>query len=165
MQSFRNQADSRLSLLAGSIVFALSACRPSPDAPEPTGVSDTIRVFAWPAHPLPTDEVLTQVGDTFGMEVVVSDNWIGSIAIYYTEFVDDAAFEGLATSTTCSPHIVMHPTSEVVVLAHEIGHTLGLQHVGTPGNLMNVDDVEFALSDGQIEVARSSAWEMEQCKE
>lgn len=129
-----------------------------------TGTSDIIRIFVWPEHPIPTEESLDVVSEVFGMEVEVSTNWLGATTLYYTEYVSASNHAGIATSTTCSPHVVMSPTASQTVLAHEIGHTLGLAHVDIPQNLMNVNDVALNLEDVQIEKARTRAWVMEQCR-
>ena len=126
---------------------------------------DTIYVFVWPEHPQPTSEALEEVGGMFGMEVVQSDTWVGAIALYYTEHFNDTEAEGYATSVTCSPHIVMFPTASVRILAHEIGHTLGLNHVDDPNNLMASIGEGVALTDEQVDEARLGSGALEYCRE
>lgn len=100
-----------LPLLASAILAtalcSLAACQDS--RPSERGLGDTIRVFAWPEHPLPNEETLNLVEDIFGMEVVISETSRGAITLYYTEYVNETGNLGYATATSCSPQIVQSP--------------------------------------------------------
>ena len=92
------------------------------------------------------------------MEMVRHDYPHGATTI----FLSEEAASAFGIGPTCSPFVAAIP-GHPLILAHEIGHTLGLGHVDTEGNLMRPSSNGPDLTTEQIDHAREGSWRIQQC--
>ena len=115
--------------------------------------------------PAPSEEDTDLLAETYGMDVVFTEQHTGATSIYYVDS-DLDGFNGYATGPSCTPHVVLRSSADAQTLAHELGHTYGLEHFEDDGptNLMSIADPNnrgFELRDEQIDRVRLESWRME----
>lgn len=124
-----------------------------------TGRSDTIRWFTFPELEQPTDEVLAEVEDIWGLELVESESPAGSVTFFYGGEEDDTSWAG---GWSCTPFVYITRPMSAQTIAHEIGHAFFLEHVDDTDNLMHeLSGSGTELTEEQIDTVREKLWETE----
>lgn len=142
-------------LLTGLVVLSTAGCQ------EP--YSDQIPIY-WGRSAPEEPAFVDAIEDAFGMEVVETSDPYGAVSVYlYQEAQDGIVLGESAGFMPCGSSL--WSTMEPQTLAHEIGHSLGLEHVDDDANLMHPElgPGRFELNDEQLETARISAGWWSQC--
>lgn len=145
------------------LLVVLSAC-----AEESDRAADELWFFE-PGHVDQLDPEAVEIAeDIFGLELVEQPTPWGSVTIFP---FDRDAFEGGAepeydiggqgAAGRCSPWL-WYVTDVPEVLAHELGHAYGLEHVDTPCNIMaptlSCDTSELFITPAQLRTVREQSW-------
>jgi matrixin len=117
--------------------------------------NDVAKINYLPVLPQYSDETLDRVSEHLGLEIVVED--LAPITVIKM----DRPFEHHAGATEwiAPPCIVnVWAVEDDLILAHELGHALGLQHVDDIENLMYPTINYGNLTDEQVDRMRHIAW-------
>lgn len=123
-----------------------------------------VAVALTPDTPEYRDRVGNAARDAFGLEVVFADEpEPGTIAMYLAPVVADEATElGRTSGRRCSRRIDAHPAE--VVIAHELGHALGLTHRIWRAGLMRKGNVtSWDVSDAEVDRVWLAAERLQRC--
>lgn len=135
-----------------ALLFALTACTVE------GGRSDVV-----PVHPLaglrPFSEVTMDVtAEILGLELDRTDARPNGAVVLVRVDASHTTFDGHDDWVDrCSP--IAWAPDKPYLLAHEVGHTLGLEHVDDPLNVMWAHHpVGYELDDEQVDTMRKFAW-------
>lgn len=110
-------------------------------------------------HGLPTHspETIAEAEEILGMQLVPME---GDGGVTLTMHPAIGELRGWTDAPdACTP--VSWSEDSARVLAHELGHALGLQHVEEPGNVMGMEIEAWELTDEQVDTMRMYAWYMQ----
>lgn len=128
-------------------LLAATACE------EPDGRSDTVSFFVPPTWPELSQEAIDETEFIYGIELVPEDGAPGAVAVF---LVEDGT-QGWGSGASCTPWI-FSPAEEPRLIAHEMGHALGLVHVDDSSNIMHPLNPGEDITDQQIDQIRQHAW-------
>ncbi len=129
---------------------------------EDIGRSDVIPLYFARGEEPPAGTT-EELEDSFGMSLLLHDQGYGAISVFlYDELSDDGLAGEASSGDFCAGALWSVKNSKV--LAHEVGHALGLQHVDDPTNMMFPGANDGLLDDEQIDTARRFAWFHEECR-
>jgi len=134
-------------------VLALTACE------EPDGRADTVSFFIPPDWFELSEEAIEEAELIYGIELEQADGPAGAATFFLVAF----STEGAASGASCTPWISA-PRDSPGLIAHELGHALGLEHVDDPSNVMSPSMPGEDVTGQQIDQIRHQAWVLDtQC--
>jgi hypothetical protein len=111
----------------------------------------------------PSPEMREMLDDALGslaLEYELSTKTRGSISIDLVEVAEGEPHGRTIIRTGCQRALRSPPDS--MILGHEIGHALGLEHVEDDGNLMHAEGGEW-LDDWQVDDLLTGARKLSRC--
>lgn len=112
-----------------------------------------------------SEDIVQQACDVWGLTCTTTEDEVGAIVVLLTDRPGnvegtDTWLGGLATRRACIPRV--WSTDSPYVLAHELGHVLGLDHVSHPANVMH-QTAGRQVTDLQTERVRRHAQLLAAC--
>lgn len=156
----RRRYDAPVKRLLALVVLGSACGEPESE----NGRSDTLRWHVIEGLTRPTPELLGGAEDILGLELVESDTVAGSVSLFLEDRQEGEPEVNHATGFSCTPFVHLH-LQIPLALAHEVGHTYGLEHNNIAGNLMGPAQGSLPgtdLTEEQIDTIREYAWISEQ---
>jgi hypothetical protein len=107
-------------------------------------------------------EALAGAEEILGLEFVIWDHAYGSVTIDLVDVVEGESLGKALLHRRCAR--VLRANYNPVVIAHEVGHALGLEHTTEPGNLMFADPESTDVTEAQFDTMLRHAAQVRSCR-